>query len=204
VKGRNCNVYTSDHVPVRSPRRLVAPSGHVLLQTGIVEHSSNYTGPAFLVPKGGGDFHMVVLVDYRTQNEAVVCDSSPLPDLERAFDCFLGMRDFSVLDTNSACYLIALSPRSRRPLWFVRIRKSSCRSCIGLHVLSRKLTDFSETSVSNSCLITLTTCWPIPVRGRNVFYTREVFFSPGCKPFVSTWTPRMWRWGWRRLIFWVM
>lgn len=31
-------------------------------------------------------------------------DYSPLPDPESAFDCFLGQRDFSVLDANNACY----------------------------------------------------------------------------------------------------
>jgi hypothetical protein len=75
VKGRNCSLYTSGHVPLRSSPRLVAPSGHGVLQTGIVEHSSNYTSPAFRVPKGGGKFHLVVRVDYGIQNETAICDA---------------------------------------------------------------------------------------------------------------------------------
>jgi len=104
---------TSDLVPVRSAPRLAAPSSHVVLQSRVVEHSSNYTSPAFLVPKGGGNFHLVVLVDYVPQNENVVRDFSPLPDPESTFDCFLRVTDFSVLDTNSACYGLSLSPSGR-------------------------------------------------------------------------------------------
>jgi hypothetical protein len=105
---------TSDHVPVRSPPRLVAPSRHVVLQARtVVERTCDHTSPAFLVPRGGNS-HLVVVVDCRTQNEIVVCDSSPLPNLESAFDCFLGVRYFSVPYLNSACYQITLKPRSRR------------------------------------------------------------------------------------------
>jgi hypothetical protein len=104
---------TSDHVPVRSAPRLAATNSHVVLQSRIVEHSSNYTSPAFLVPKGGGNFHLVVLVDYVPQNENVVRDSSSIPDPESTFDCFLSVTGFSLPDTNSACYGVSLSPSSR-------------------------------------------------------------------------------------------
>jgi len=148
---------TSDHVPVRSAPRLAAPSSHVVLQSGVVERSSNYTSPAFLVPKGGGSFLLVVLVDYIPQNENVVRDSSPLPDPESTFDCFLRVTDFSVLVKNSACYSSSLSPSGR---WYtpcgLRIRKSSCRSYIRRNVVSQ--TDFSGASVSGSCLTALATC----------------------------------------------
>ena len=104
---------TSDHVPVRSAPRLATPNSHVVLQSRIVEYSSNDTSPAFLVPKGGGNFHLVVLVDYVPQNENVVRDSSPIPDPESTFNCFLSVTDFSLPDTNSTCYDVSLIPSSR-------------------------------------------------------------------------------------------
>ena len=147
---------TSDHVPVRSAPKLAAPSSHVVLQSRIVEHSSNYTSPASLVPKGGGNFHLVVLVDYVPQTENVVRDSSPIPDPESTFDCFLRVTDFSVVDANSASYGFSLSPRSRWhiPCGLFELVKVPV-GVVSAGMLSH--TDFSGVSVSDSCLMTLAT-----------------------------------------------
>jgi hypothetical protein len=45
---------------------------------------SPYAGPAFLLPKRGGGFQMVV--DYRKVNSKVVFDSYPMPTIEQAFE----------------------------------------------------------------------------------------------------------------------
>jgi hypothetical protein len=84
-----------------------------LLEQGVIRPSkSPYASPAFLVPKSGGDFRMVV--DYRKVNAKVVFDSYPMPTIEQAFEQFGGAVVFSVLGLNSAYYQIPLSQRNRR------------------------------------------------------------------------------------------
>jgi hypothetical protein len=84
-----------------------------LLEQGVVRPSkSPYASPAFLVPKSGGGYRMVV--DNRKVNGKVVLDSYPMSTVEQAFKQFGGAVVFSVLDLNSAYYQIPLSPRSRR------------------------------------------------------------------------------------------
>jgi hypothetical protein len=67
---------------------------------------------AFLVPKNGGGFHLVVY--YRKVNAKVVFDSYPMPTTDQAFEQFGGAAVFTVLDLNSAYYQIPLSCKSRR------------------------------------------------------------------------------------------
>jgi hypothetical protein len=84
-----------------------------LLEQGVIGPSkSPFAIPAFLVPKGGGGFHMVV--DYRKVNSKIVFDSYPMPKIDQAFDQFGGAVVFSVLDLNSAYFQIPLSNRSRQ------------------------------------------------------------------------------------------
>jgi hypothetical protein len=78
----------SDPTPVHSPPYRCAPPKLAifrkmvdeLLEQGVVRLSkSPYASPAFLVPKGGGGFCMVV--DYRNVNAKVVFDSYLMPTL---------------------------------------------------------------------------------------------------------------------------
>ena len=56
-----------------------------LLEQGVVRPSkSPYASPAFLIPKNGGSFRLVV--DYRKVNTKVVLDSYPMPSVEQAFE----------------------------------------------------------------------------------------------------------------------
>ena len=115
------NIELSDAAPVRAPPYRCAPPKlqifkqvvNELLEQGVVRPSkSNYASPAFLVPKSGGGFRMVV--DYRRVNSKVVFDSYPMPSIEQAFQHFAGATVFTVLDLNSAYYQIPLTTRSRR------------------------------------------------------------------------------------------
>jgi hypothetical protein len=51
---------------------------------------------------------------YRMVNAKVVFDSYPMPTIDQAFEQFGGAVWFSVLDLDSAYYLIPLSEKSRR------------------------------------------------------------------------------------------
>jgi hypothetical protein len=74
-----------------------------LLEQGVIRPSkSPYATPAFLVPKSGGGFRMVV--DYRKVNSRIVFDSYPMPTIDQAFEQFGGAVVFSMLDLNSAYY----------------------------------------------------------------------------------------------------
>jgi hypothetical protein len=106
----------SDPTPVHSsPYRCAPPKLKIfremvnnLLEKGVVRLSKSlYASPAFLLPKRGGGFRMVV--DYRKVNTKVVFDSYPMPTIEQAFEQFGGAGVFSVLDLNSAYYQIPLS-----------------------------------------------------------------------------------------------
>lgn len=84
-----------------------------LLEQGVIRPSkSQYATPAFLVPKSGGGFRLVV--DYRKVNYKITFDSYPLPSVEQDFEQFASARVLSVLDLNSAYFEIPLTPRSRR------------------------------------------------------------------------------------------
>jgi len=106
-------VELSDPTPVRSLLYRCAPPKlqifrkiiDDLLELGVVRPSKSlYASPAFLVPKSGGEFRMVV--DYRKVNSKVVFDSYPIPTIDQAFEQFGGAMVFSVLDLNSAYYQI--------------------------------------------------------------------------------------------------
>jgi hypothetical protein len=60
-----------------------------LLQQGVIRpRKSPYASPAFLVPKHGGEFRIVV--DCRNVNSKVVFDSYPTPTIDQAFEQFDG------------------------------------------------------------------------------------------------------------------
>jgi hypothetical protein len=91
--------------PVRSPPFWCAPPKLAifktmvaeLLEQGVIRPSkSPFASPAFLVPKSGGGFRMVV--DYRKVNSKIVFDSYPMPTIDQAFEQFAGAVVFSVLD----------------------------------------------------------------------------------------------------------
>jgi len=97
------DIELSDTTPVRSPPYQCAPPKleifkrvvNELLEQGVVRPSkSQYASPAFLVPKSGGGFRMVV--DYRKVNSKIVFDSYPMPTIEQAFKQFTGAIIFSV------------------------------------------------------------------------------------------------------------
>jgi hypothetical protein len=111
----------SDPTPVRSsPYWCTPPKLKIfremiddLLEKGVVTPSkSPYVSPAFLLPKRGGGFRMVV--DYRKVNAKVVFNSYPMPTIKQAFEQFGGAVVFSVLELNSAYYKITFSFRSRQ------------------------------------------------------------------------------------------
>ena len=115
------DIELTDVTPVRSPPYRCAPPRlrafkqlvNDLLEQGVVRPSrSQYASPAFLVPKSGGGFRLVV--DYRKVNSKIVFDSYPMPSIEQAFEQFANARVFSVLDLNSAYFQIPLTSRSRR------------------------------------------------------------------------------------------
>jgi hypothetical protein len=84
-----------------------------LLKEGVVRKSnSQYSIPAFLVPKPSGGYRMVV--DYRLLNKVVVFDAFPMPSVEKAFANFQGAKVFSILNLNSAYYQTHLSAKSRK------------------------------------------------------------------------------------------
>jgi hypothetical protein len=81
-----------------------------LLEKGVVRLSkSQYASPAFLVPKNGVGFRMVV--DYRKVNSKIISDSYPMPTIEQAFEQFGGAAVFSVFDLNSAYFQVPLYPQ---------------------------------------------------------------------------------------------
>ena len=136
--------------PVRSPPYRCGPPKMAifrrmideLLENGVVRPSkSPYASPAFLVPKAGGDYRMVV--DYRKVNSKIVFDSYPMPTIEQAFEQFGGAVVFSVLDLNSAYYQILLSHKSRRvtafctPFGLFEFNKLPMGISIGCQGLSR-------------------------------------------------------------------
>jgi transposase InsO family protein len=140
----------SDPTPVRSPPyRCAAPKLAIfrkmvddLLEKGVVRtNKSPYTSPAFLVPKSGGDYRMVV--HYRKVNAKVVFDSYPMPTIEQAFEQFGGAVVFLVLDLNSAYYQIPVSYKSRRvtafctPFGLFEFNKLPMGISIGCQGLSR-------------------------------------------------------------------
>jgi hypothetical protein len=121
VKGAEYEIELVDQVPVRSPPYHCAPPKlkllkefvEDLLRKGVVRPSkSPYASQAFLLPKSGGGYRMVV--DYRKVNKKSCFDSYPLPKIEQAFQHFSGSTVFSVLDLNSAYYQIPLTRKSRR------------------------------------------------------------------------------------------
>jgi hypothetical protein len=87
-----------------------------LVEKGVVKKSySQYASPAFLVPKPGGGYRIVV--DYRLLNK-IVFDAFPMPNVECTFANFAKAKIFSVLDLNSMYYQIPLSAKSRKATAF--------------------------------------------------------------------------------------
>jgi hypothetical protein len=112
-----------------------------LLKKGVVRPSkSPYASPAFLLPKSGGGYRMVV--DYRKVNK-ICFNSYPLPTLESAFQHFSGATVFSVLYLNSAYYQVPLTSQSRRitafstPFGLFQFEKQPMGISVGCQGLSR-------------------------------------------------------------------
>jgi hypothetical protein len=150
VKQMVCQLDLSDNIPVRSrpyqcsPPRMQALREIVqdLMDKGVVRKSySQYASPAFLVPKPGGGYRMVV--DYRLLNKKVVFDAFPMPNIQCAFANFSKAKIFSVLDLNSAYYQIPLSAKSRKatafctPFGLYEFTKLPMGISVGCQVLSR-------------------------------------------------------------------
>ena len=101
MKGADYEIELVDQVPVRSPPYYCAPPKlkllkefvEDLLQKGVVRPSkSPYASPAFLLPKPGGGYRMVV--DYLNVNKKICFDSYPLPKIVQAFQHFGGRQYF--------------------------------------------------------------------------------------------------------------
>ena len=150
MKGDEYEIELADQGPVRSPPyhcalptlNLLKESVEDLLQKGVVRSSkSPYKSPAFLLPKSGGGYRMVV--DYCKLNKKIWFHSYPLPKLEQAFQHFSGATLFSVLDLNSAYYQIPLTLHNRRitafctPFRLYEFNKLPMGISIGCQGLSR-------------------------------------------------------------------
>lgn len=116
-----CTLQVTDGRPCRShpyplpPPKLKLLRDHIdhLVKTGVViESSSDYSSPCFLVPKKDGGHRLVV--DYRKINALIRFDTFPLPTVETALMHFGGAKYFSILDLNSAYHQIPLHPDSQR------------------------------------------------------------------------------------------
>jgi len=144
------DIEVSDSTPVRSsPYRCAPPKIAIfrkiineLLEQGVIRASkSPYASPAFLIPKSGEDFRIVV--DYREVNAKVVFDSYPMPTINQAFEKFGGAVRFLVLDLNSAYYQIPRSEKSRRitafciPFGLFEFNKLPMRISVGCQGLSK-------------------------------------------------------------------
>jgi hypothetical protein len=90
---------------------------------------SPYASPAFLEPKGGCQYRLVV--DYHKANAKINFNCYPLPSIDLAFEMFGAAVDFSVLDLNLAYYQIPLSAQSHGVTLFVRhlvcLKQVNCR-----------------------------------------------------------------------------
>lgn len=110
----------TDDIPVRSPPYPLGPPKmevtreliRKLEQDDVAERStSNYSSPAFPVPKPNGAWRLVV--DYRKLNQKVKFESIPIPDIKTAFSFFGNAKYFVVIDLNQAYHQIPLSARSK-------------------------------------------------------------------------------------------
>lgn len=116
-----CHLELIDARPCRShpyplpPPKLKLLREHIekLVKSGVVvESSSDYSSPCFLVPKKDGGHRLVV--DYRKVNALIRFDTFPLPTVETALMHFGGAKYFSILDLNSAYHQIPLHTDSQR------------------------------------------------------------------------------------------
>jgi hypothetical protein len=152
-----CEIELSDPTPVLPQTYRCAPPKlgtlkkmvNELLEQGVVRPSrSPYASPAFLVPKNGGGFRLIV--DYRKVNAKVIFDSYPMPTIEQAFEQFGGAAVFTVLDLNSAYYQITPSCKSRSVTAFCKPFglfefKTTLRISVGCQSLSRVMDElFSD------------------------------------------------------------
>lgn len=98
-----------------APPKLEAMNAQIndLLQKGVIQESvSQYSSPAFLVPKPNGKQRMVI--DYRKINKLIDGEAYPLPNVDTSFHWFNKARYFTVLDLNAAYHQIPLSKNSRK------------------------------------------------------------------------------------------
>ena len=110
----------TDSTPVRSAPYRYAPPKLAIFRRLVDESkrvwcaraNNTYSSPAFLVPKSGGEYRMVVA--YRKVNSKILFHSYPMPTIEEPLAQFGNATIFSVFDLNSAYYQIPLSSDSRR------------------------------------------------------------------------------------------
>lgn len=91
---------------------------------------SPYASPAFLVPKSGGRWRLVI--DYRKLNEATIKNAYPLPLINQIWLSMSGSRYFSKFDVGGAYQVVRMSPESEKYTTF--------RTCFG-SFLSKVLRD---------------------------------------------------------------
>lgn len=89
-----------------------------LLKQGVIrESTSNFSSPAFTVPKKGGKTRMVI--NYKAINTGLTLEATPVPNIQSAFE-FLGKaKYYTLLDLNSAYNQIPLHPDSKKYTSFV-------------------------------------------------------------------------------------
>ncbi|KAL1459016.1 hypothetical protein WDU94_011033 [Cyamophila willieti] len=111
----------TDDEPVTSPPYKLSPKEQEemdrqidqLLKADVLQNStSNYSSPAFLIPKPDNSSRLVV--DYRKLNKKIVGDQFPQPKIQSLFDCLEGSKYYCSMDVNSAFYQQPIAPADRK------------------------------------------------------------------------------------------
>lgn len=103
-----------------APPKLQLLREHVddMLQKGLIRQSSSqYSCPAFLVPKKGNKTRFVV--NYKQLNNVIDLEATPMPTIESAFQYLGNARWYTLLDLNSAYMQIPLAEESKKYTSFV-------------------------------------------------------------------------------------
>jgi hypothetical protein len=84
-----------------------------MLEAGIiVKSNSEYSSPAFLIPKKDGSFRMVI--DYREINSITRTINFPLPNPTEIFDRLAGSSYFSTLDLKAGYWQVSMDEESKK------------------------------------------------------------------------------------------
>lgn len=103
-----------------SPPKTAILREHIneLLANGVIKESnSQFSSPAFCVPKKGNKTRMVI--NYRALNQGLTLEATPMPTVESAFQHLSGAKFFTLLDLNSAYNQIPLAEESKHLTSFV-------------------------------------------------------------------------------------